>query len=196
MTENLHRGTLPNPTNPFKIWNWWCTGAFHFWLVRLQKQKVQIYWSLEVFQEKNFKTQMRKKSHKPSQLMCLASWRNGSASDFSSEGCVFNSCRGQNECLQLKLGSLSWRFCSINTHFYMLIFLFKNNFIYFQNSLNFFWQPTGPCDKIVWSVFSSGSMNFGVVCLGNMLDRAMEPPPLTSTFCWGTLRCSHTSWEA
>lgn len=45
---------LPDPTNPFKIWNWWCTGGFHFWLLRLQKQKVQIYWSLEVFQwEKN-----------------------------------------------------------------------------------------------------------------------------------------------
>lgn len=169
MTENLHRGTLLNPTNPFKIWNWWCTGGFHSWLVRLQKQKVQIYWSLEV---------LTKKFHKLFQLMCLASWRNGSASDFSSEGCVFNSCRGQNECLQLP----SWRHCSVNTHCWIdnwrsFVFLFKNNFIYFQNPLNFFWLPTGPCDKIVWSVFSShlGQWISGVVCLGNMLDRTMEP---------------------
>lgn len=144
--------------------------------------KLVVYWGVPFLTRQASKTKssdllkswsfsMRKKFHKLFQLMCLPSWRNGSASDFSSEGCVFNSCQGQNECLQLfcYYTLLSWQLKKF--------FLFKNNFIYFQNSLNFFWLPTGPCDKIVWSVFSShlGQWISGVVCLGNMLDRTMEP---------------------
>lgn len=149
---------LPDPTNPFKIWNWWCTGGFHFWLVRLQKQKVQIYWSLEVFQ-------WEKKFHKLFQLMCLASWRNGSASDFSSEGCVFNSCRGQNECLQLQRSSRSWRHCSVTTHCWVdnwRSFFVQEQLYLFPKLPKLFlatnWTLWQNC--VICFLITSGSMNF------------------------------------
>lgn len=70
--------------------------------------KLVVYWGVPFLTRQASKTKssdllkswsfsMRKKFHKLFKLMCLASWRNGSVADFSSEGCVCNSCRGQNE---------------------------------------------------------------------------------------------------
>lgn len=70
--------------------------------------KLVVYWGVPFLTRQASKTKssdllkswsfsMRKKFHKLFELMCLASWRNGSVADFSSEGCVFNSCWGQNE---------------------------------------------------------------------------------------------------
>lgn len=166
MTEKLHRniwGTLPNPTNPFKIWNWWCTGEFHIWSGCFQTSKTKSsdllkFWSFS----------MRKKFHKLFQLMCPASWRNGSASDFSSEGCVFNSCRGQNECLQLQLPSWSWRHCSVKTHCWIynwrsFFCLFVQEQLYLSPKLP---KPFLATNWTLWQncvicfLITSGSMNF------------------------------------
>lgn len=89
---------------------------------------------------------------------CGTLWRNGSASDSSSEGCMFNSCRGHPKAssvsaLKVNLGALSYklvhrkhvnafkfiRVCCINDwKSSFSLFKKKNSVIYFKEVQMFF----------------------------------------------------------